>query len=165
VVGVLQGVFIAIAATLAHLIWAASRPRMALLGRIAGQPGLYKLHRYPEAEPIPGLTLAVLQSGLVFFNADFVKRRLLKIAHATRSTDKWFVLDAAALNVLDSTGVDALEEVRAHLAERGVQFGIADLNTRSRRIIESAGLRARLADGMLFASAEAAADAYDAAQR
>jgi MFS superfamily sulfate permease-like transporter len=164
IVGVLQGVFIAIAATLAHLIWAASRPRFALLGRIAGRPGLYKLHRYPEAEPIPGLTLVVLQAGLVFFNADYVKRRLLKIANATRATDKWFVLDAAAVNVLDSTGIDALEEVRAHLAGRGVLFGLADLNYRSRQKIERAGLRDRLDKQMLFSSAEAAAEAYEASQ-
>jgi high affinity sulfate transporter 1 len=165
VVGVLQGVFIAIAATLAHLIWATSHPRLALLGRIPGSPGLYKLHRFPDAEPIPGLTLVVLQSALVFFNADYAKRRLLKIANATRATDKWFVLDAAAVNVLDSTGVDALEEVRAHLAARGVAFGLADLNYRARQVIERAGLRDRLEKQMLFTSAEAAADAYEAAQR
>jgi len=163
VVGVLQGVFIAIAATLAHLIWAASRPRLAMLGKIPGMPGLYKLHRYPEAEPIPGLTLVVLQSGLVFFNADYVKRRLLKIANATRSTDKWFVLDAAAVNVLDSTGIGALEELRSDLAERGVAFGIADLNSRCRRVIERAGFHQSPAKQMLFASAEAAVDAFETA--
>ena len=159
-VGVLQGIFIAIAATLVHLLWAASHPRLALLGQIPGSSGLYKLHRFPEARPIPGLTIVVLQSGLVFFNADYVKRRLLKIANATRSTDKWFVLDAAAVNVLDSTGIEALEDVRAHLAARGVEFGIADLNTRARHIVERAGLREQLARHMLFASAEAAVSAY-----
>lgn len=163
IVGVLQGVFIAIAATLAHLIWGASHPRLALLGKIPGLPGLYKLHRYPEAAPIPGLTLVVLQSGLVFFNADYVKRRLLKIANATRSTDKWFVLDAAAVNVLDSTGIGTLEEVRSQLAERGVAFGIADLNSRCRQAIERAGFHQNPAEQMLFASAEAAVDAFETA--
>ena len=161
-VGVLQGVFIAIAATLLHLLWAASYPRLAMLGRIPGQAGLYKLHRYPEAEAIPGLTMVVLQSGLVFFNADYVKRRLLKIARATRTTDKWFILDAAAVNVLDSTGVATLADVREELAEWGVAFGIADLNTRSRRIVERSGLKERLGAGMTFPSAEAAVAAFEA---
>jgi high affinity sulfate transporter 1 len=161
-VGVLQGIFIAIAATLAHLIWAASHPRVALLGRIAGSSGLYKLHRFPEARPISGLTIVVLQSALVFFNADYVKRRLLKIANATRSTDRWFILDAAAVNVLDSTGMEALEDVQSHLTERGVAFGIADLNSRARQMVDRAGLRERIAKQMLFASAEAAVAAYEA---
>jgi len=160
-VGVLQGVFIAIAATLAHLVWAASYPRLALLGQIPGSPALYKLHRFPEANAIPGLTIVVLQSALVFFNADYVKRRLLKIANATRSTDKWFILDAAAVNVLDSTGLEALEDVRAHLMERGVAFGIADLNSRARHIVERAGLRDRIGKHMIFPSAEIAVAKYE----
>jgi MFS superfamily sulfate permease-like transporter len=159
--GVLQGVFIAIAATLAHMIWAASHPRLALLGRIPGFPGLYKLHRYPEARPIAGLTIVVLQSALIFFNADFVKRRLLKIASATRRTDKWFILDAAAMNAIDSTGVEALVDVQSRLAERNIAFGIADLNSRARHIIDRAGLCDRIGNTMIFPSAEAAAAAYD----
>jgi sulfate permease, SulP family len=162
IVGVLQGVFVAIAATLAHLLWTASHPRLALLGRIPGSAGLYKLHRHPEADPIPGLTIVVLQSALVFFNADFVKQRLLKIARATRTTDKWFVLDAAAVNALDSTGLKILEELQAHLAERGVALGLADLNSRSRQVVERAGLRDRIGEHMLFPSAEAAAAAFEA---
>ncbi len=126
IVGVLQGVFIAIAATLGTMLWSASHPRLALLGRIPGKAGLYKLHRYPEAKAIPGMTLVVLESSLVFFNADFVKQKLLKIADAQRAGAAWFVLDAAAVNALDSTGIETLEELRANLAARGVSFGIAD---------------------------------------
>lgn len=162
IVGVLQGVFVAIAATLAHLLWAASHPRLALLGRIPGSAGLYKLHRYPNAEPVPGLTIVALQSALLFFNADFVKRRLFKIASATRATDRWFVLDAAAVNALDSTGIRTLEELQAHLADRGVAFGIADLNSRSRHVIDRAGLRDRMGTHMIFPSAEAALAAFEA---
>jgi high affinity sulfate transporter 1 len=161
-VGVLQGVFIAIATTLAHLIWTTSHPRLALLGRIPGSAGLYKLHRYPEAKPIPGLTIVMLQSALVFFNAEFAKRRLLKIASATRAADKWFILDATAINVLDSTGLRTLEEVQRYLAERGVAFGLADLNNRSRQAIDRAGLRDRMGRDMIFPSAEAALAAFEA---
>jgi high affinity sulfate transporter 1 len=162
VVGVLQGVFVAIAATLLHLLWASSHPRLALLGRIPGSAGLYKLHRYPEAQPIPGLTIVVLQSALVFFNADFVKRRLLKIAHATRANSRWFILDAAAVNTLDSTGILALEEVRAHLVENNVSFAIADLNSRARSVIDRSGMANRTGTSMIFASAESAVAAFEA---
>lgn len=162
-VGVLQGVLIAMAATLGHLIWMASYPRLALLGRIPGNIGLYKLHHYPAARPIPGLTIVVLQSALVFFNADYVKRRLLGIAESTAATNRWFILDAAAMNTLDSTGVAKLEEVRAHLAAQGVAFGIADLNSHVRHTVERAGLRSRLGGGMMFPSSEAAAAAFMAA--
>ena len=164
IVGVLQGVLIAIAATLAHLLWGVSYPRLALVGRIPGSTGLYKLHRFPEAGAIPGLTIVVVQSALVFFNADYVKRRLLRIADAARG-GHWFILDAAAVNTLDSTGIETLEEVHARLAKQGMAFGIADLNSRARHIIERAGLHERIGKHLLFPSADAAVAAYEAWSR
>jgi high affinity sulfate transporter 1 len=162
VVGVLQGVFISITATLAHLLWSVSRPRLALLGRMPGSVGLYKLHRYPQARAIPGLTVVALESALVFFNADFVKHRLLKIAKSVPADEKWFILDAAALNILDSTGVEKLREVEEFVAARGMTFGIADLNSNARRMVDRAGLGKILGEQMMFASAESAAAAFEA---
>jgi sulfate permease, SulP family len=160
VLGVLPGVFLAIAATLAHLLWLASRPRFAHLGQIEGKPGLYKLHRHPEARAIPGLTIVVLQAALIFFNADYVKRRVIEIADALGDDGRWLVLDAEAINLLDSTGVAKLEELQILLRERGVAFGIADLNSRSLLIVEQTGLADRMVRDMIFVSSEAAVAAF-----
>jgi MFS superfamily sulfate permease-like transporter len=160
-VGVLQGVFIAIAATLSNMVWAMSHPRLALLGRIPGRAGLYKLHRYPEASAIPGMTIVALEAPLVFFNAEFVKQRLLKIAKARRPDAAWFVLDAAGVNVLDSTGLEAIEELRLHLVADGVALGIADLNHHARRILDRAGMTRAIGKDFMFPSTEAAAVAFE----
>jgi sulfate permease, SulP family len=160
VLGVLLGVLLAIAATLANLLWLASQPRIAHLGQIEGKQGLYKLHRHPEARAIPGLTIVVLQAALVFFNADYVKRRMIEIADALGDDRRWFVLDAEAINSLDSTGVAKLEELQILLSERGVAFGIADLNSRSLLMIEQAGLADRMGRHMIFVSPEAAVAAF-----
>jgi high affinity sulfate transporter 1 len=160
VLGALLGVFLAIAATLAHLLWIASQPRIAHLGQIDGKQGLYKLHRHPEARAIPGLTIVVLQAALIFFNADYVKRRVIEIADALGDGSRWFVLDAEAINLLDSTGVAKLEELRILLRERGVAFGIADLNSRSLLMVEQTGLADRMGRHMIFVSSEAAVEAF-----
>ena len=68
--GVLQGVIIAVVATLLYLVMQGMTPRDALLGRIPGRDGFYKLHRYPQAEPVPGVVIYLLQGSLLFFNAD-----------------------------------------------------------------------------------------------
>ena len=56
--GVLNGVVIAIGATFAYLLHQMMYPRDALLGRIPGRDGFYKLHRTADARPVPGMTIA-----------------------------------------------------------------------------------------------------------
>jgi high affinity sulfate transporter 1 len=160
--GVLQGVILAVGATLAHLLWLASQPRDALLGRIPGRDGLYKLHIHPDARPISGMTLYLVEAALVFFNADYVKHRMLKIAERRREATAWFILDASAINILDSTAVAALEDVRAALGQRSIAFGIAALHSRPRRTIERAGIADRIGAAMIFESTEAAVAAFQA---
>jgi sulfate permease, SulP family len=147
---------------MAHLLWHASKPRDALLGRIPGHEGLYKVHRHPDAVQIPGLVVYLPQSSLVFFNAEYIMRRLLKNARRLRDPGAWLILDASAMNEMDSTGVAALEDARAELVRRGLRFGIADLHSRPRAIIERSGLARRIGIDMLFESAEQAAAAFDA---
>jgi MFS superfamily sulfate permease-like transporter len=157
---VLRGVIIAVAATVSHLFWVASRPRDALLGRIPGRDGLYKLHHHPDARPIPGLTIYLPQGSLVFFNTDYIKHRLLKSITRTPQPPTWLVLDASAISHLDSTAVDALEDARANLARRGIKLAITDLHSRPRGLIERSGLAERIGTEMIFHSAEDAAKAF-----
>ena len=74
--GVLNGVIVAVVATLLYLLMKGMKPRDAMLGRIPGRDGFYKLHRHPEAQPIPGLAVYLLQGSLLFFNVDYVKSRI-----------------------------------------------------------------------------------------
>ena len=80
--GVLNGVIIAIGATLAYLLHKMMYPRDAMLGRIPGRDGFYKLHRRADARPVPGLAICLIQGSLLFFNADHVQARLRAIADA-----------------------------------------------------------------------------------
>ena len=81
--GVLNGVLVAIGATFAYLLHKMMYPRDALLGRVPGRDGFYKLHRRPDARPVPGLTIALIQGDLLFFNADHVQARLLRDRRCT----------------------------------------------------------------------------------
>jgi high affinity sulfate transporter 1 len=163
--GVLPGVALAVGGTLTHLLWLASQPRDAMLGRIPDRDGLYKLHAHPNAKPLPGLVIYLVQAGVVFFNADYVKQRILAAVDGQPVEPSWFILDASAINHIDVTAVNALEDVHATLARRGIALGIADLHSRPRAMIERSGLGARIGADMIFDSAEAAVAAYEAGRR
>jgi high affinity sulfate transporter 1 len=161
--GVLKGVVIAIGVTLVYLLARAARPRDALLGRIPGQSGFYKLHSEPRAKPVPGLAIYLVQGSLVFFNCDYIGGRIRWVLSRLPPTTRWFILDAEAITTIDSTAVLTLEEIRGELARRQVRFGLAKLHSQPRRLLDRAGLLAAIGADMLFESTEDAARAFEAA--
>jgi high affinity sulfate transporter 1 len=160
VLGVLQGVIIAVAATLLYLLIRGLRPRDAMLGRIVGRDGFYKLHRHPDAEPIPGMAIALFQGSLLFFNVDFAKSRFEAIAAALPPGTECLILDASAIVQIDSTAAVLLDEVQAMLAARGIAFGIAELHNEPRNLLERSGTLARLGSSMVFDDLEDARAAF-----
>jgi SulP family sulfate permease len=160
--GVLNGVVVAIGATFAYILHKMMRPRDALLGRIPGRDGFYKLHRHPEARPVPGLTIALVEGDLLFFNADNVQARLLAIADALPPDTRWFLLDAGAIAQTDSTAAAMLEEVRADLADRGVRLALAEFNTEVRNLLDRAGLLAAVGPDFIFDDLDDALRAFEA---
>ena len=62
VLGVLPGVMLAVALSLAWLLMVASRPQDAVLGRVRGLPGFHSVADYPEATHRPGPAALPLRS-------------------------------------------------------------------------------------------------------
>lgn len=158
--GVLMGVVAAVAATLLYLLIKGLKPRDAMLGRIPGRDGFYKLHRHPDAKPIPGMAICLFQGSLLFFNVDFAKSRFEAIAETLPSSTVWLVLDAGAIVQIDSTAAAILDEVQAMLAARGIAFGIAELHNEPRELLERSGTLARLGSSMIFDDLEDARAAF-----
>ncbi len=152
--GVLRGVVIAVGATLLYLLLKLMRPREAMLGRIPGRHGFYKLHRSEAARPVPGLAVCLIQSSLLFLNVDYVKSRLEAIAADLPADTRWFVLDASAIVQMDSTAAAMLEDIQSAFAARGLAFGIAELHKEPMEILERAGLLDKIGRAMIFEDLE-----------
>jgi SulP family sulfate permease len=160
--GVLNGVMVAIGATFAYLLRQMMYPRDALLGRVPGRDGFYKLHRRPEAEPVPGMTIFLIQGSLLFFNAGHVEARLRAVIDGLPAGTRWLMLDASAITQVDSTAAAMLEEVRATLADRGVALGLAELHADVHELLDRAGLLAAIGPEMIFDDLEEALRAFEA---
>lgn len=159
--GVLSGVVIAIAGTLLYVLLNEMRPREAMLGRIPGRSGFYKLHRSKDARPIPGMVLYMIQGSVLFFNADYVRSRIQSIADQAPPGTKWLVLDASAIARIDSTGAVMFRDLYGALAEKGLLLGFAELHADPRDTLARAGaLEPRRAD-MVFEDLEDACRAFE----
>ena len=81
VFGTLPGLFLGIAISLLLLIYRASHPHIAVLGKVPGTTGQYgDLERHPENQQLPGIVILRVESGLFFANADAVRQSVR--AHA-----------------------------------------------------------------------------------
>lgn len=159
--GVLNGVVIAIGATLIYLLRKLMYPRDAMLGRVPGRDGFFKLHRTANAQPIPGLAICIIQGSLLFFNTDYVQSRILAVANAASPGTRWLLIDASAVAQVDSSAASMLEEVHAALAKRGIALGLAELHSEAREILDRAGVIDRIAPTMVFETLEDACRAFE----
>lgn len=158
--GALRGVVVAVAATLAYVILQEMRPRDALLGRVPGHAGFFKMHRRDDARLVPGLIVYLLQGSLLFFNVERVQSRIEGIVRDLPPDTRWFILDASAITQIDSTAAGMLEDVRALLLEAGIRLGFAELHHEPMVVLRRAGLLDRIGEDMLFDDLEEVLPAF-----
>jgi high affinity sulfate transporter 1 len=120
----LPGLFIGIVVSLLLLLYWVSKPHVAELAGVPGQPALFvDRDRHPETQPAPGVVVARVEGGLFFANADAV-RNALRAEAATPGT-RALVLDGETVPFIDVTAVRMLVELNESLDASGVRFALA----------------------------------------
>jgi high affinity sulfate transporter 1 len=150
-VGVLPGIVIAVLLAIIKLLTQASRPTDALLGEVPGE-GYHDLTVHPEAQTVPGLLVYRFHAGVLFFNADYFKQRVRSVVAAAPDKPRWFLYTAESTNLLDYTGSEALEQVRAELAAQGITLAIARSRGVFDLMLRATGLAERIGAQNIFSS-------------
>ncbi len=161
-VGVLEGILVAIALSLADLLRRVSRPHDAIQGFVPDLAGMHDVDDYPEATVLPGLVVYRYDSPLFFANSEDFKRRALAAVETASDPVRWFVLNAEANVEVDITATDALEELRVELEELGVVFALARVKQDLAEYLEASGLLTRVGADRVFPTLPTAVAAYRA---
>ncbi|WP_313705893.1 sulfate permease [Massilia sp.] len=154
--GVEAGVVIGVALSMGALIWRASRPHIAVLGRIAGTEHFRNIARH-AAETVPGLLMLRVDAGLFFGNVDAVNERIEDELAAHPGT-RDLVLVLSAVNEVDTTALFALTELNASLGARAIVLHLAEVKGPVMDRLKQSDLLARL-NGQVFLSTAMAWDA------
>ena len=163
-VGVLPGVLIAVGLALLKLLRLASRPHDVVLGLVQQRDDVYSAVEEEGGRTIPGLIIYRFDSSLLFFNADHFKDRVRAIIRNANTKPKWFLFDVESVPVLDITGADALEELRAELAGLGVVLAIARAKGLFRVMLDRSGVTEKIGRQHIFPTVHAGAQAFLATQ-
>ena len=138
--GVLDGMLIAIALSIAALIRRLTNPYVALLGRLGDGHDFVDLARHPDAVAPPGIMIWRPAEPLFFANADAVLTQIVRRTTATPC--RAIVLSLEESFDLDSTALDALNELRAALRGAGVRLQLARVHDRARDLLMLGGAAA-----------------------
>jgi SulP family sulfate permease len=161
VLGVLEGVLVAISLSLIDMIRRVARPHDAVEGLVPDVAGMHDIDDYDSAVVVPGLLVYRYDAPLFFANADNFLARVRR-AVATYDPD-WVLLNAEAIGEVDLTGADALETLRAELQAKGVVLAVARLKQEPRDVLRPSGLLERIGADHDFPTLPTALEAYRAA--
>jgi high affinity sulfate transporter 1 len=160
ILGVLPGVAVAIALSVADFVRRAWRPYDAVLGRVPGRKGYHDIDRHPEAAQIPGLVLYRFDAPLFFANAEAFTSHLDAAVAARDDPIRWIIIAAEPITDIDTTAAEALRDILDGFAARGIVLAFAELKGPVKDRLRTYGLYDRIGDTRFFPTLGTAIDGY-----
>jgi len=123
--GLQWGIALGIGLSLATLLYRASTPHIAIMGRIVGTEHFRNVERH-GVETLPGVLFMRIDESLFFGNLRAIEMRLShELERAPVIHD--LVLVMSAVNRVDMTAMEALSEMFEDLRKRGIRMHLAEV--------------------------------------
>jgi high affinity sulfate transporter 1 len=138
--GILDGVLIAVLASVVMVLGRVARPHVAFLGRIPGTDRFSDAARHPENEAIPGVLAFRVEASLVYFNVDHVLDTVLRRAQ-TEPGLKRVVYDLSNTPYMDVAGARMLRRLHDELAGKQIELRVVGAHSEVRDRLRFAKLQ------------------------
>jgi SulP family sulfate permease len=125
VVGLQWGIALGIGLSLASLLYRASTPHIALMGRIVGTEHFRNVERH-GVETIPGVIFFRVDESFFFGNLRTIEARLSAVLNNDPSIHD-VVLVMSAVNRVDMTAMEELSEIFEDFRERDIHLHLAEV--------------------------------------
>jgi high affinity sulfate transporter 1 len=126
--GVLQGIVVAVVLAIALFFRRNWWPHGAILGKLEGDQGWHDVASNPDAKQIPGVVVYRWEAPLFFANASSFREQIRKIVSERKP--RWIVLQCEAITDVDVTAAEMLEQLDHELNAAGTHLAFAELRTR-----------------------------------
>ena len=137
--GAVNGILFAVVLALLRFIKLMSRPRVEILGKVEGLPGLHSLDRHEGSQEFPGMLLFRFNAPITFFNAPHFKRELIRVVDAAGPNLRHVVIDLLPVTNIDATGLLTVTQLVQTLETRGIRLNAAGRATEWRNWARSRG--------------------------
>lgn len=151
--GIKEGILLGVLASLLLLVYRTSKPHIAILGRIRDTPHFRNLDRFATDTENPEDFLILRFDGQLFFgNKDYFREQLQKQIEKKGEGLQYVILNAEAVNYIDSTAVFMLRSLVADLKKENIRFAVAGAIGPTRDILYTSGLIEDIGPENLFSN-------------
>jgi high affinity sulfate transporter 1 len=154
VLGVLEGIAVAIVLALLMFFHRNWWPYGAVLGRVDGLDGWHSLDYYPAATEEPGVLVYRWEAPLFFANAGAFRQQLRRLV--LERDPRWIVLQCEAITDIDVTAAEMLEQLDVELNAAGRHLAFVELRSRLQDLVQRYGLFETLDRDHFYPSVETA---------
>lgn len=160
--GIKEGILLGVLLSLLLLVYRTSKPHIAILGRIKGTDYYKNINRFNEDIEIRDDVLVIRFDAQLFFgNKDYFKKEIRKQVRLKKASLRAIVLNAEAINYMDSSATIMLTQLIADLQKQGIRFMIAGAIGPTRDIIFRSELINLLGKENLFVRTLEAIESYE----
>lgn len=126
-VGVLQGILVAIGLSFVAVVVQVWQPYRTELVRTTDRPGFHDVERHPDGHRIPGLVLVRFDAPLFFANGEIFDQYVRSVVATAPTPVEWVILAAEPITGLDTTAVDELVDLDRYLENNGIRLAFAEM--------------------------------------
>ena len=142
--GILNGVMVAVVVSILLIIRRAAHPHVAFLGRIPGTRSYSDIERHPDNEAVPGALVFRVEASLLYFNVEHVRAAVWEKIRSTTGALKLVVCDLSTSPVVDLAGARMLATLHATLETMGMRLRLVAAHASVRDILRAEGLEERV---------------------
>lgn len=148
--GIEEGILIGVVLSLGMVIYRSSYPHIAVLGRVPGTTQYRNVNRFKQVESQKNMLIVRLDAQLYFANLNFFREKIDTLLDAQEEPVGHLILDAAAINAVDSSAIHALEELHEDCEKAGITVYFTGVKGPVRDVLNKGGLTAKMGDEKFF---------------
>ncbi|MFD4266176.1 SulP family inorganic anion transporter [Rhodococcus sp. NPDC058481] len=161
-VGVIEGIAVAIGLSFVAVVVHAWRPYRTELVRVPSVDGFHDIARHPEGHRIPGLVIVRFDAQLFFANGAMFDDYVRGLVADAPDPVRWVVIAAEPVTGLDTTAVDELVELDTFLDSRGVRLVFAEMKGPMKDRLIRFGVGDRFGADRFYPTLDTAVEAFGA---
>ena len=154
VLGVLQGIVIAIVLAVLLYFQRGWQPHGAVLGRVGSLGGWHDVVRYPDATQIPGVVVLRWEAPLFFANCAAFRTEVRDTVRERPVS--WVVVQCEAITDIDVSAAQMLEQLDQELNAQGIHMAFVEMRARLQELVFRYGLYETLDRDRFYPTVEAA---------